>query len=200
MTSEPGSDWRAPAGSGSRRFAAGSCCRWSLRLGGTVPRRGRRAPRRAVRGCRSAAFYEERNPPLLPPGWHRPSAVRGGRRRGGKAERAGGAAGGARDSVRAGGRFCGFSGRTSLPLLPQLLVGFLLPEVPSGRWIEKREGRQPRAPGQWCWSRWGGTRPGAQVKQGGREPCWSWPRSRVRVAAGADCAFHEPRAARVRLG
>lgn len=102
VTSEPGSDWRAPAGSGSWRFAAGSCCSWSLRLGGTLPRRTRRAPGRAVRGCRSAAFYAELNPPLLPPGWDRPSAVRGGQRRGGRAQRAGGAAGGARDSVRAG--------------------------------------------------------------------------------------------------
>lgn len=39
-----------------------------------------------VRGCRSAAFSEKLNPPRLPPGWDRGSAVRDGQTPGGRAE------------------------------------------------------------------------------------------------------------------
>lgn len=62
--------------------------------------------RKGGAGCRSAAFYEEFNPPRLPPGWDRRSAVRGGAQagRGGGAERAGGAAGGAGAGSRLGAR------------------------------------------------------------------------------------------------
>lgn len=83
------------------------------------------------------------------------SERRAGGREGRGAERAGGAAGRARDSVPAwcagGGSVLPRPGKNEPAASSQLVVGLLSPEALSGKLtLEKEEGRQTRARGPWC--------------------------------------------------